>query len=120
MILSPSLLPNVSEFEILLFDPMISDAHNGLHFSILCKEIVFQESNHTDTVNVTRAKWNNAESKIFIERLNSDKIASLISKIDALSNDQVVVYDINNLNAECSSILIDAANDAGFIKKYKG
>ena len=40
-------------------------------------------------------------------------------KIDALSSDQTVANDINNLNTECSSILIDAANGAGFIKEVK-
>ena len=115
VILSPSLFQNVSDFAVLPFEPMISDAHNGIQFSLLCNEAVFHENDHTDTQSVTRAKWNNAEAQIFVENLNSDKIASLISKIDALSSDQAVANDINNLNTECSSILIDAANGAGFI-----
>ena len=39
VILSPSLFPYVSEFEVLPFDPMISDAHSGVHFSFICNEI---------------------------------------------------------------------------------
>ena len=119
VILSPSLFQNVSDFAVLPFEPMIGDAHNGIQFSLLCNEAVFHENCHTDTQNVYRAKWNNAEAQIFVENLNSDKIASLISKIDALSSDQAVANDINNLNTEYLSILIDAANGAGFIKEVK-
>ena len=54
-----------------------------------------------------------------MQRLNSDKIASFESKVDVLSNEQVSALDINTLTAVCSSILIDAANEAGFIKESK-
>ena len=36
-ILSPELFTHVSAFEVLPFDPMISDIHNALHIEILCK-----------------------------------------------------------------------------------
>ena len=62
------------------------------------------------------AKWNNAEAESFVEHLNTDKIASFSHKIDVLDIDQVAACDINDLNAECSSILIGAAREVGFIK----
>ena len=49
-----------------------------------------------------------------MEGLNTDKIASLLRKINMLVIDQVAPSDINDLNAEYSSILIDAAKEAGF------
>ena len=36
-----------------------------------------------------------------------------------LDTDQITESHINNLNAECSSGLLDAANEAGFIKDIK-
>ena len=54
-----------------------------------------------------------------MEGLNTDIIASLLHKINMLDVDQVAPSDINNLNAECSSILIDAAKEPGFIKDIK-
>ena len=68
------------------------------------------------TANITMAKWNNAEAESFVEHLNTDKIASFLHKIDVLYIDQVAACDINDLNAECSSILIGAAREVGFIK----
>ncbi|CAG2221387.1 unnamed protein product [Mytilus edulis] len=38
-ILSPELFPYISEFEVLPFDPMLSDVYNALHVKILCKLI---------------------------------------------------------------------------------
>ena len=115
VILSPSLFPYVSEFEVLPFDPMISDAHSGVHFSLICNEIDLHV-NQGVTANITMAKWNNAEAESFVEHLNTDKIASFLHKIDVLDIDQVAACEINDLNAECSSILIGAARDVGFIK----
>ena len=37
VILSPSLFTFISEFEVLPFDPMISDAHSGIHFLLTSK-----------------------------------------------------------------------------------
>ena len=115
VILSPSLFPYVWEFEVLPFDPMISDAHSGVHFSLICNEIDLHV-NQGVTANITMAKWNNAEAESFVEHLNTDKIASFLHKIDALDIDQVAACGINDLNAECSSILINAAREVGFIK----
>ena len=56
VILSPRLFPYISEFEILPFDPTTSDAHNGLHFSLICNEIEFKQPDSYDQpVSVTRS-----------------------------------------------------------------
>ena len=51
-----------------------------------------------------------------MQRLNSDKIASFVSKVDVLSNEQVFARDINTLTAECSSILTDAEMKQDLLK----
>ena len=48
VILSPSLFSYISEFEGLPFDPMISDAHSGLHFSLICNEIELKQPDSYD------------------------------------------------------------------------
>ena len=118
VILSPSLFPYISEFEILPFYPMTSDAHIGLHLSLICNEIEFKQPDyHDQPVSVARSTWNSAESASFVQSLDTIKIASFIEKIDALNTEQVSTKAIEELNSECSSILIDAANDTGFIKQ---
>ena len=120
VILSPSLFPFISEFEILPFDPMTSDAHNGLHFSLICNEIEFKQPDSYDQpVSVTRSTWNGVESASFVQSLDTIKIASFIEKIDALNPEQVSTKAIEEFTSECSSILTDAANDTGFIKQIQ-
>ena len=97
VILSPSLFPFISEFEVLPFDPIISDAHSGPHFSLICSEIVLKQPYSCDQpVSVTRSTWDSAESASFIQGLDTNKIASFIDKIDALNADQVSVMAIQN------------------------
>ena len=68
VVLSPSPFPYISEFEALPFDPMISDAHSGLHFSLICNEIVLKQPDSCDQpVSVTRSTRDSAESASFIQ-----------------------------------------------------
>ena len=120
VILSPSLFPYISEFEVLPFDPMISDAHSGLCFSLICNEIELKQPDFCDQlVSLTQFTWNSAESAWFVQGLDTNKIASFIDKIDALNTKQVSVKAIEELTSECLSILIDSAKDTGLIKQIK-
>ena len=53
VILSPSLFPYISEFNALPFDPMTSDAHCGLHFSLTCNDMNWEQYTHYDNHPVT-------------------------------------------------------------------
>ena len=117
VILSPCLFPYISEFEVLPFDPMISDAHCGIHFSLICNEIELKQNLNVESITVNRASWNNVESASFIEHLDTNRITSFIDNIDALDNAQVSARIVQDLTLECSSILTDAADEVGFIKK---
>ena len=86
---------------------------------MICNDIVLHGRQQTEVESVTIAKWNSAEAQFFVEHLNMDKITSLSDRIDALDIDQITAADINNLNAECSSMLTEAANEAGFLKDIK-
>ena len=69
---------------------MTSGAHNGLHFSLICNEIEFKEPDSNDEpVSVTRSTWNSAEYALFVQSLDTIKIASFIEKNDALNTEQV-------------------------------
>ena len=59
MILSPHLFLCVSEFKVLPFDPMISEAHNGIQFSI--NETEINQDFIRDSMTVTRARLNKTE-----------------------------------------------------------
>ena len=68
VILSPSLFPYIFGIEVLPFDPMTSDAHCGLHFSLTCYDMNREQHTHDDnnSVTITRAKWSSVESASFV------------------------------------------------------
>ena len=61
MILSPHLFLCVSEFKVLPFDPMISEAHNGIQFSIIWNETEINQDFIRVSTTVTRARLNKTE-----------------------------------------------------------
>ena len=91
----------------------------GLFLWLICNDIALHGRQQTEVGSVTIAKWNSAEAQIFVEHLNMDKITLLSDRIDALDIYKITAVDINNLNAKCSSILTEAANEAGFLKDIK-
>ena len=122
VILSPTLFPYISEFEVLPFVPITSDAHCGLHFSLTCNDMKREQHTHDDdnSVTITRAKWNSVESASIVGLLNGNKIDSFIRKIDALNtNEQLSTQVINERTSECSSILTETAKEIGCIKEIK-
>ena len=60
VVASPELFPLFSSFHILDFDPLLSDVHKAVKFSILCKrEITNSEAKEpTESPEVTKTIWN--------------------------------------------------------------
>ena len=60
VVASPELFPMFSSFHILDFDPLLSDVHKAVKFSILCKrEITNSEAEEpTESPEVTKTIWN--------------------------------------------------------------
>ena len=120
-ILSPELFTHVSAFEVLPFDPMISDIHNALHIEILCKlvDTVDNDIVHEDSNVILKPVWVNNNNQTFIDSLNLENIENLIDKIDAIDVVNVNKDTINNLVEECNNIIINAASESGMLKEKK-
>ena len=81
VILSPILFPYISNFEILPFDPMLSDAYSGIAFSLNCNEMDLNPTIHQNNcIPIARATWVKTEAFNFIKRLNVEKIDSFINR----------------------------------------
>ncbi|CAG2242759.1 unnamed protein product [Mytilus edulis] len=109
-ILSPELFPYISEFEVLPFDPMISDVHNALHVKILCKLIdVNKCMNSGEPSTIVKAVWDSKNLQSFNDCLND--------KLDAIDIASVSKDSINSLIEECNNIIIQAASECGMLKE---
>ncbi|XP_071137198.1 uncharacterized protein [Mytilus edulis] len=111
-ILSPELFPYISEFEVLPFDPMISDVHNALHVKILCKLIDIDKCmNSGEPSTIVKAVWDSKNLQSFNDCLKDENIVCLNDKLDAIDIASVSKDSINSLIEECNNIIIQAASE---------
>jgi hypothetical protein len=139
-ILSPELFAYVSEFEVLPFDPMISDVHNALHVEvlpfvpmisdvhnalhvdILCKSTCIFQNDGIDldepSIHV-KVVWDNNKCQSFNDFLNIENIARLNDKLDNIDTVNVNKDSINSLIDDCNDIIIEAAFASGMLKEQR-
>ena len=116
-ILSPELFTCIIDFEILPFDPLVSDIHNAMYFEMSCKNSCklvpvstdhFQDSNEHVNI-ITKPKWENDKCQDFNNFLVDADINSLVSKLVSINIDQVHNAVINSIVDECNTIILGAA-----------
>ena len=85
-ILSPLLFTAVKEFQILLFDPMLSDVHCGIHISLSCQpdNPTVIEANQDDVPTVFRAAWDASKLDSFLQNLKTDDISQFIYHMNSV------------------------------------
>ena len=122
-IMSPELFSYVSNFEILPFDPLLSDVHNGIAVEFLSKPVqadVFEVEEQP----TKKCKWSNEKKETFINSLDLLSVLELEHKMsDILSTDCANVNQtiIDSLVENCNKILLDAASESDmfFNTKHK-
>ena len=60
----------ICEFDVIDYNPMFSDAHNRLHFSIIASPPIQNNSNNKNTI--TYIKWNSEKAENFTRSLIND------------------------------------------------
>ena len=67
-ILSPLLFTSVQHFQILPFEPMVSDAHSGISLALTCNSPYIDHPNLVNGEDIsTKAVWKSESSEIFFE-----------------------------------------------------
>lgn len=116
-ILSPLLFTAVKDFEILPFDPMVSDAHSGVYLSLTHTFPVMEQPNYISEERViTKSCWSQEAADVFLQHLNSHDINHFNDSLDALSPNDFTKENIESYVSQCSSLLFNAADAAGMIK----
>ena len=119
-ILSALLFTAVKEFQILLFDPMLSDVHCGIHISLSYQHYnpTVVETNQDDVPTVVMAAWDASKLDSFLQNLNTDGISQFINHMNSVQED-ITKETVELLTAQCSSLLYNAADAAGMLKHRK-
>jgi hypothetical protein len=121
VIASPELFPRFKKFDVLDFDPMLSDCHNPIYLAIVCKQMnsyvpdtVVNEN--VDVTVITKPIWNKDKTDIFIQNIDIDKINAMVLQMEDLNITQNTVDD---LCSNICSVMINAASKSGLIKDSK-
>ena len=114
-IMSPLLFTSVKEFEILPFEPLVSDAHSGIHISLECSATESCQNFDNEDILITKATWKSELSNAFLHNLNEDDVERFVEKLALVSTNTVTKDDVEVLASECSSLLFNAADAAGMI-----
>ena len=98
LIMYPFLFQYVNEFTVYDFNPMFSDVHNGIHFTIETK-VETREKHAKVDCDRKYVKWNQTNSQQFVNDLFSDengRVKNLDEKLDVIvnNNDDDCIDDI--------------------------
>ena len=92
-ILSSNVFPLVNEFEVMNFDPMLSDVHSPIHISFCVKEtenVNFSNDVSTSSnVNKNFIKWKSERKEDYVD-LVSTNISNVINVLDTIKPDNVL------------------------------
>lgn len=116
-IMSPELFSYVSDFEILPFDPLLSDVHNGITVNFISKplkhHIVENEVN-----SVQKPKWVNENRDLFVNSINAESLLNMEQKIlniSAMEPENINQLTVDSLVSDCNKLLLDAASGANML-----
>ena len=122
--LSSNVFQLVSEFEVMNFDPMLSNVQSPIHISFCVKETEnLNFSNDVSTssnVNKNFIKWKSERNEDYVDLVPTN-ISNVINVLDTIKPDNVLQSDIDNLVNGFSSVLpvLDAAKDTFGIYKTR-
>ena len=112
-IMSPELFSYVSNFEILPFDPLLSDIHNGIAVEFLSKpykqDIVVTEEQIT-----TKCKWANEKKDTFIDALDLLSLLELEHKMS-----DIMSSGCTNVDQIIIDSLVENCNDSSSLTNEK-
>ena len=124
VICNPEVFPCISHFEILPFDPLLSDVHSAISFclraiaAIDCT--VSENEDVTDNTEMLRATWDNEAKLDFVNNIDLSCIDSLCLDIDnSVSNSSFTTDFVNNVTVATSKLLTDAAEKCNMLKMKK-
>ena len=123
LLISDSFFPKLKSFEILDFDPILSDVHCPLSFEIVVDESVCNVKEN-DIVNsqtqTIKPVWNSNMAEIFKTSFNNEDIDTLFSELNDLAETRTYSEEnINNITESVSSIINKTAKKCNFMKVLK-
>ena len=133
VIVSPLLFRSVVDFNVLSFDPILSDIHMPITLN-LCTNIGRVVSNsigeNIDFTNDTyivitgnseysvKLRWSAERAPVFVDSLSQDRIDELLDRLNIIDVQTVDAAIVNDITEDCNNIIKSSAENANmFVKK---
>ena len=129
MIVSTDLFHGIKSFEVLAFDPLLSDVHRALVLEVFAGFIECDENPDSDAnmegdddmpsvVKNYKYIWNADNSDMFVDSINMDMVSKVEESLDGLlmNIDSIVNEDINNVYEDVCGILNVCADKSDMVK----
>ena len=120
LIANPRLLPLIEDFNICEFDPLFSDGHSALEFSLKTVNLACQEKSKCTHEGVCNqigfkklyGKWDPDKAPTFLENLDLNLLHSINEELDGiLSKESCIKDDIDHITNLVNEVLLTAAKE---------
>jgi hypothetical protein len=127
VLLSPCVFPNIVDFEICDFDPILSDIHNSISFCIKFDSILCLTQNsscvtdiHDSGATVKKPIWDKAVNDVFKNSFDLDSVSVLQVELSELLTSKTYCDNtINNFTEKVSQLFYNAADSCHLIIDVK-
>ncbi|CAG2250298.1 unnamed protein product [Mytilus edulis] len=92
LIISPDLFNYITNFNVLDFDPMISDVHNRIHFTLSFQTLKQVNPKNINDLDHTKIKWNPVHANQF-QQVLSNRLGEIDSALDDLDSNQNITTE---------------------------
>ena len=129
---SPSILPLVTDFEVDLFDILLSDKHNPIIISLSVaatndqatsssvKDDYSQNENMKQNhATICKTKWFCDRQQQYFDAFKSNEIQDMISVLDDINPKQVTQAQMDNFTGKLCQFYLCPAESAGFVRNIK-
>ena len=128
-LISPSLISNISEFSILLYDRAISDTHCAMSITLIqSNSNMYSSNSEKDVENDSlplenhvpyRLTWEDEQRDDFSDAFDDQKITELSLFIQSLDINSATTIDMEMASQKLKEIFVETAKDRGLFRIYK-
>ncbi|CAC5420070.1 unnamed protein product [Mytilus coruscus] len=110
LIVSPELFPFITEFQVVDFDPLISDGHCRLHVKFSTWATNDLHNNNPVEGDSKPVRWISDKKNQFVDKVEN----SLLLDVDELTN-RIDEFDVNSISFQTNlDTFVEALNKGGF------
>ena len=125
VICTPDLLPNLTNFTVDTFDPLMSDKHNPIYVNLNLAKSLHTNPINTVTDNKTenisnkkqaKCKWDNSKKEAYQNNFDMNKIYDMSINLSTFNKSEATQATVDKITQNLKNIATDPAKSTGMFK----